>query len=177
MYGFETTALPPPARRLAQALAAGLLPEPVPVPGAPLRVDEVAFAVMTLAGWRCVGQRECTYERRAVLVGGPLLATACAVASAIGNRGRRHRKQREAFPQWRPLGALRVVVTDSRLLIWHAGTWWSVWVSTIASMTFDAQAGYADLVFACDPPYRLAGPEIDHLVVFLLWRREILCGE
>lgn len=172
MYGFETTALTPHARRLAQTLAAGLVPEPVPVPGAPLHDDEHAFAVVTLDGWRYVGQPDCAYAQRAVLVGGPALLTACAVASALGNRHRRNAAQRAAAPEWRPLGALTVVVTGERLLVWHQGWWWSVWLSTITGITVDAKAGALDVVFDHDPPYRLVGPEAEQVAVYLAWKRD-----
>ena len=171
MHGFETTALTPPARRLTQALADGVVPEPVPVLDAPLQVDEHAFAVVTLDGWRYVGQPDCAYERRAVLVGRPALLTACAVASALGNWRRRNAAQRAAAPQWRPLGVLRVVVTGERLLVWHECSWWSVWLSTITGMTIDAQTGALDLFFVDDPPYRLAGPGAEQVAAYLAWKR------
>jgi hypothetical protein len=177
MYGFESTAITPQAHRLAQALADRVGPESVPVLGAPLRDDEHALAVLTLDGWRYVGQADCAYERRAVLVGGPALLTACALASAIGNRRRRNAAQRAAAPQWRPLGALRVVATSERLLVWHQGSWWSVWLSTITDMTVDARAGALVLCFVDDAPYRFAGPGADHLAVFVAWRRENLAGK
>jgi hypothetical protein len=63
-----------------------------------------------------------------------------------------------------------VIVTAERLLIWHGEAWWSVWLSTITRVDWDGTADVMDLSFDAYPPYRLAGPKVELVAVFLSWR-------
>ena len=162
--------LTPAARRLGEALAAGAVLRPRAMDDVPLSEGELGYADVRLDGWRYFALHEPVYERRTVLVGGPYLMAAGALASAIGNRRRRQAAERASEPQWRPLGGLRVIVTAERLLICHDEAWWSVWLSTITRVDCDVRAGVMDLFFDADPPYRLMGPHVELLEVFLRWR-------
>ena len=72
-----------------------------------------------------------------------------------------------AVPQWRPLGPLRVLATDRRLLVWHDAAWASVWYHAIREARPDVDAGRLDLTFDDDPPYCLAGSWIPYLTVIV----------
>jgi hypothetical protein len=82
---------------------------------------------------------------------------------------RRARREAEALaaPQWRPLGALRILATDRRLLVWHANGWASVWYDAIRELHPDLEAGRLDMTFENDPPYCLAGPWVPYLTVIV----------
>lgn len=155
------------AQRLADALASDGWLEPRPVHDAPLGPGEVAYADLSADGWRYFGLDSVAYERRALLVGGPCLMAITAFITAMGNWRRRQAAERAAAPQWRPLGHLRVVVTSDRLLVWHAGGWWSVWFSSIAAVRSDPARWTLDLLFDADAPYRLIGVEMPCLAVVL----------
>lgn len=155
------------AARLAQALANGGRLEERVVQGAPLGVGEVAYGDLTATGWRYFGLGHALYEKRTILVGGPLLMMATGLASAIGNRNARLAAEAAAAPQWRPLGSLRIVLSSERLLVWHGQAWWSVWLSGITDVRPYPEHQTIDLFFASDPPYRLVGPDVVPLGVVL----------
>jgi hypothetical protein len=80
---------------------------------------------------------------------------------------RRARREAEALaaPQWRPLGAVRILATDRRLLVWHDSAWASVWYDAIRELRPDLETGRLDMTFENDPPYCLAGPWVPYLTV------------
>jgi hypothetical protein len=162
--------LTPAARRLGEALAEGAVLRPRAMDDVPLSEGELGYADVRLDGWRYLALHEPVYERRTVLVGGPCLMAAGALASAVGNRRRRQAAKRASGPEWWPLGCLRVVVTGERLLIWHGEAWWSVWLSTVTRVDCDVVAGVMDLCFDADSPYRLVGPQVELVAVFVSWR-------
>lgn len=160
------------AARLADALERGGWLEPREIIGLGLRGAEVAYADLHASGWRYTGSDEFEYERRALLLGGPLLMAVTAGMSLIGNRRRRREAADSAAPQWRALGPLRVVVTSQRLLVWHYTAWWSVWHAGIARADYSPAARQLDLCFIDDIPYRFGGPHTPVLAVMVdhLWR-------
>jgi hypothetical protein len=115
--------------------------------------DEIVYAEFDALGWRLTGV-DVEYKRRMLCFGGPLLMACSALCSAIGNRRRRREAERLSAPLWRPLGPLRVAVTLRRLLVWHAGAWWSVWFDSVAGAQL-VSADQLDLFFRGDAPYRL----------------------
>lgn len=119
------------------------------------------LADLELTGFRYHALCHVPYERRTLLVGGPILFAASATASAVGNRRRRAAAERLAAPQWRCLGPLRVLVTCDRLLVWHEGSWASVWFASVVDIEHDPANGTLDLYFADDPPYRFVGQASD----------------
>lgn len=139
---------------LATVLDSGGWLRPINVPDLLLPDGEDAYADFWATGWRHEAA-VVPYERRTVVVGGPLMALATWTASALGNRRRRASAEAASAAQWRPLGQIRVVVTSSRLLVLHGGAWWSVWYSEVlyAQETSDGRA--VDVFFRADSPYRL----------------------
>ena len=73
---------------------------------------------MTLHGWR-YESAEVPYDRKTLMVGGPLLFLLCGAVSALRNRSVRRAAEAHAAPQWRPLGPLTILPTADRLLVWH----------------------------------------------------------
>ncbi|HTN99817.1 MAG TPA: hypothetical protein VL068_04000, partial [Microthrixaceae bacterium] len=109
---------------------------------------------------------ELTYESpRAIGIGGPLVFGIVAASSAAARRRVRREAEALAAPQWRPLGELRVLATDRRLLVWHEEAWASVWYDAIRELRPDLDAGRLDMTFDNDPPYCLAGPWVAYLTV------------
>lgn len=118
------------------------------LPGETARLQVDAF------GWRWE-PADVTYDRRLVLLGGPVGMALTGIVSAVSSRRARERAERGAAPAWRPLGSLPVIATDQRLLVWHQDSWWSVWYSAIAGTSLDPTGTQVDLCFVADPPYRL----------------------
>ena len=170
--GSTTYGVPPPfdeaqaARQLARALDNGGWLHPIVVEDAPLEDGELAYADASAFGWRFHAV-EVPYEHRTVMVGGPLLFAATAIVSWASNRRRRREAERQAMPQWRALGQIRVVVSSSRLLVLHNGGWYPVWYPAIAEVRATPDSGILDLTFVADPPYRLAGSGICSLAPFI----------
>lgn len=156
------------ARRVAESLAHGAQLEPLSIEGLPLAPDERAYAEVDVGAWRWLSH-EILYERRSMLVSGPVLTAVSALASAAGNRRRRLAAERAASSQWRPLGIVRVVATDRRLIVWHEGDWWSVSFDTVVAWQVDPDACALVLSLKEGAPYRLAGPSVPLLVVVLAW--------
>jgi len=98
--------------------------------GVPLLDGEAAYAEIDAEASRWLAQ-DAIYERRSLLLGGPIVMTATALASCAANRRRRSAAERAAAPQWRPLGLVRVVASDLRLLVYHEDAWWSVWYDAV----------------------------------------------
>lgn len=155
------------ASRLADALEHGGWLELRTIHDLVLTDHETVYAELHATGWRYVGFDECEYERRALLIGGPFLMAITAGMSMIANRRRRRDAERHAAPQWRPLGDLRVGVTSCRLLVWHNGTWWSVWYAGITEVSCSPAGAHLDLSFADDHPYRFTGPQVPVLAVLV----------
>lgn len=156
------------ARRLAAALDNGGWLRPITVEDAPLDPGEEAYADFLTHGWRYHAM-DVRYDQRTVMVGGPFLFAATALASCAANRRRRRAAERLAAPQWRPLGLLRVVVTSHRLLVLHGRVWWSVWFSAITGL--ESSKTEIDLTFRDDPPYRLSTLGAPMLEVVILGAR------
>lgn len=131
-------------------------------PGEALHGDVEAF------GWRYEAVDVAYETRRILAVGGPVMFAVTAAASLIGNRRAQAGAQRLAAPQWRPLGDLRILATNERLLVFHQGGWASVWYHAIRQ-AHPLTAGHRlELIFDADPPYALCGPSVPHLTSVLL---------
>ena len=132
-----------------------------------LDAGEVLHADLPAQGWRFHGADISYVAPHVVAIGGPLVIGLTAVGSALARRRARREAEALAAPQWRPLGALRILVTDRRLLVWHKGAWASVWYSVIRQFRPDLTAGRLDMAFESDPPYCLAGPWVPYLTVIV----------
>lgn len=138
-----------------------------PVDPAVFLAGEVIRGEVEAFGWRFQAV-EVAYEARRVLaVGGPVMFAVTAGASLVGNHRARAAARRWAAPQWRPLGPLRIWVTDERLVVLRQGAWASVWYQAICQVH---PVGWdrLDLAFDDDPPYALAGPGVGPLTGVLL---------
>lgn len=163
---------------LASVLDNGGWLRPINVADLLLPDGEDTYADFWATGWRYEAA-VVPYERRTLVVGGPLMALATWTASALGNRRRRASAEAESVPQWRPLGQIRVVVTSSRLLVLHAGAWWSVWYSEIVDVRAAPGGASARFGFRADPPYRLDGlgvSDLEQVIRYLTGDRRP-CGE
>lgn len=125
---------------------AGLL-----LPGERVLTDPVAAN-----GWR-FESTQVAYERKTLLVGGPLLFALTGLGSAIRNRNARRAAEAQATAQWRPLGALVVVSSTARLLVLHQQRWSSVWLNAVTRVGCDSACTHLWLEFEDDPPYCLSG--------------------
>ncbi len=139
---------------LAAVLANGGWLRPITVPDLVLPAGEEAYADLWASGWRFEAA-VVPYERRTIVVGGPMMALATGLASITGNRRRQREAEAASAPQWRPLGTIRVVVTSHRLLVLHAGAWWSVCYSEVVGVELTVDGRSVNLMFRVDPPYRL----------------------
>ncbi len=118
------------------------------------RSDEHALASVAVHGWR-FEPVDVTYERRTLLIGGPIGFAVSGLVSMSGNRRARRAAECLAAAQWRPLGQLEIIATNDRLLVLHGGAWWSVWYSAIE----DARhvGARLELRFSTEAPYLLVG--------------------
>lgn len=132
-----------------------------------LDAGEVLHADLLAQGWRFHGADVSYVAPRVVAIGGPLMFGLTAAGSAVAHRRARREAEALAAPQWRPLGALRILVTDRRLLVWHKGARASVWYSVIREFRPDLATGRLDMTFESDPPYCIAGPWVPYLTVIL----------
>ncbi|MGH9030487.1 MAG: hypothetical protein ACRDZV_00015 [Acidimicrobiia bacterium] len=114
-------------------------------------------------GWRYHGLDDVVYERRTLLLGGPIVMPITAIASALGNRRRRQEAERVAAPQWRPLGPLVVEVRCDRLLVSRGDEPGTVWLASVTDLRADAESQTVDLYFEADPPFRFQGPDSTRL--------------
>lgn len=128
-----------------------------PVPGSDgllLPGERILTDAVPVHGWR-FEQAEVIYERKTLMLGGPLLFVLTGIASALRNRSARKTAEAQAAPQWRPLGPLTVLATTDRLLVRYQDAWWSVWYSAITHTTCDGQQ--LQLQFLDAAPYLMAG--------------------
>lgn len=132
-----------------------------------LDAGEVLHADVAAEGWRYCAADVTYTEPHVVAIGGPLMFGLVAAGSAVARRRARREAEALAAPQWRPLGALRILATDRRLLVWHEGAWASVWYNAIRELRPDLEAGRLDMTFENDPPYCLAGPWVPYLTVIV----------
>lgn len=153
---------------LAEALSRGAHFEPLHVPGLPLCPGEDAYAEVDVEVWRWLAA-EAVYERRSVMLGGPALMAATALACAAVNRRRRLDAERAARPQWRALGVVRAVVTDRRLILRHEGSWWSVPFEDVRTWDVEAAGRSLTLTLHEGAPYHFAGDGAPLLSLVILW--------
>ncbi|MFZ1489691.1 MAG: hypothetical protein WAS51_07100 [Ilumatobacteraceae bacterium] len=150
------------ANRVVEGDGLPSIPSPVLLNG-----GEVLHGDLTAEGWRFHGV-DVTYEApRAVAIGGPLMFGLVAAGSAAARGRARREAEALAAPQWRPLGVLRILAIDRRLLVWHEGAWVSVWYHAIRELHPDLEAARLNLTFDDDPPYCLAGPWVPYLTVIV----------
>lgn len=132
-----------------------------------LDYGELLHSDLTADGWRFHAADVTYASPHAVAIGGPLMFGIAAASSAA----RRHRVRREAealaAPQWRPLGGLRILATDRRLLVWHEDAWSSVWYHAVRELRPSLDVSRLDMTFDNDPPYCLAGPWVPYLTVIV----------
>ena len=154
------------AVRLTEDLAVGgslpVMPSPVL-----LGLEEVLHADLTAHGWRFHGVDVVYEEPRVIGIGGPIMFAVTAAAAASARRRAKAEAERLAAPQWRPLGYLRILATDRRLLVLYEGAWASVWYAGIRQMHPVVHEQRLQLIFEDDSPYALAGPWVPYLTVVL----------
>ena len=126
---------------------------------------ELLHADLWAHGWRYQALDVGYQAPRLVAFGGPMVLGLAALVSAAARRRARREAESCAVPQWRPLGMLRVLATNRRLLVWHDGVWASVWLNSILELHPMLDAGRLDLTFEGDPAYCLAGPWVPYLAV------------
>lgn len=132
-----------------------------------LDAGEVLHADVAAEGWRYHAADVTYTEPRVVAIGGPLMFGLVAAGSAVARRRARREAEALAAPQWRPLGALRILATDRRLLVSHEGAWASVWYDAIRELRPDLEAGRLDVTLENDPPYCVAGRWVPYLTVII----------
>ncbi len=132
-----------------------------------LDLDEVLHADLTAHGWRFHGVDVVYEEPHVIGIGGPILFAVTAAAAASARRRARAEAERLAAPQWRPLGFLRILATDRRLLVLYQGSWASVWYAGIRQVHPAVHEQRVQLIFEEDSPYALAGPWVPYLTVVL----------
>jgi len=154
------------AERLAEGMSLG---EPLPVLSSPVLLEwgEVLHASGHATGWRYQAFDVSYEQRRALVIGGPLLAGITAAVTAGANRRARQEAERRAVPQWHPLGQLQLLATNYRLLVLHDGTWASVWYDAIRQVRPAMAEGRVELIFEDDAPYELVGSWVPYLTVVL----------
>lgn len=150
------------ANRVADGGGLPSIPSPVL-----LDAGEVLHGDLSAQGWRFHGADVAYAAPHAVATGGPLMFGLVAAGSATARRRARREAEVLAAPQWRPLGTLRILATDRRLLVWHEGAWASVWYHAVREFHPDLEAARLDLTFDDDPPYCLAGPWVPLLAVIV----------
>jgi hypothetical protein len=160
--GSEWSAAVGLANRVAADGELPSLPSPVL-----LDAGEVLHGDLTAEGWRFHGADVSYAAPYAVAIGGPLMFGLVAAGSAAARRRARQEAEALAAPQWRPLGELRILATDRRLLVWHDGAWASVWYHAIRELRPDLDGARLDMTFDDDPPYCLAGPWVPLLTVII----------
>lgn len=132
-----------------------------------LDAGELVHADLPAQGWRYHAV-DVTYSvPQTVAIGGPLTVALAAATNAAARRRTRREAEFVAAPQWRPLGGLRILATNRRLLVWHDGAWASVWYNAIRELRPTLDVGRLDMTFEDDPPYSLAGPWVPYLSVVL----------
>lgn len=132
-----------------------------------LDADEVLHADLPAQGWRFHAVDVTYATPRAMAIGGPVMFGLVAGASAVARRRARCEAEALAAPQWRSLGALRILVTGRRLLVWYEESWASVWLDAIRELRPDLDAGRLDVTFQNDPPYCLSGPWVPYLTIIV----------
>ena len=154
------------AVRLADELTAG---RSLPVMASPVLLEpgEILHADLAAYGWRFHGVDVLYEEPHVIGIGGPIFFAVTAAAAASARRRARAEAERLAAPQWRPLGYLRILATDRRLLVLYQGAWASVWYAGIRQVHPAVYEQRLQLVFEDDSPYALAGPWVPYLTVVL----------
>lgn len=157
------------AVELAEQVASG---GPLPGLASTVLLDpgEVLHADVGAFGWRFQAIDVFYEEPRILAFGGPVLFAAASIGAASARRRARAEAERLAAPQWRSLGELRVLATDTRLLVWFEGAWASVWYDGIRELHPDLEQHRVTMLFDDDPPYALAGPWVPYLTVIVTAR-------
>lgn len=132
-----------------------------------LDAGELLHADLQARGWRYHAVDVAYEAPHAFAIGGPLLLGLVTTGGAVARRRARRAAEAVAAPQWRPLGVIRILATDRRLLVWHENAWASVWYGVIREFRPDLEAGRLDLTFDNDPPYCLAGRWVPYLTVIV----------
>lgn len=154
------------AERLADEIAAGgSLPELVSA--VLLEVGEVLHATLDVEAWRYLALDVTYPQTRGFIIGGPIMLGIGAAAKAAANRRARAEAERLAAPQWRSLGDVQMLATSHRLLVFHEGTWASVWYNAIRQIRPALAQDRFELYFENDPPYLLQGPSVPYLAVVI----------
>lgn len=132
-----------------------------------LENGEVLHASVDALAWRYLALDVAYQQHRGFAIGGLLTFGVTAAATGAANRRARGEAERQAAPQWRPLGQVPVLVTSHRLLVLHEGAWASVWYEAICQLRPALGDDRLELFFEDDPPYLLQGPSVPYLAVVL----------
>lgn len=132
-----------------------------------LDADELLHANLPADGWRYDAADVNYVEPHAAAIGGPFVFGLVAAASAVTRRRAHKQAEALAVPEWRPLGPVRILATDRRLIVWYDGAWASVWYDAIRELRPALEVARLDLTFENDPPYAVAGPWVPYLTVVI----------
>lgn len=154
------------AARLADAVASG---DRLPELSSPVSLEpgETLHAGVDLDGWRHQGLDVPYEQHRGFVAGGLLMSGVTAAATVAANRRARLEAERLAAPQWRALGHVPVLATSHRLIVFHEGSWASVWYEAICQIRPALGEGRLELIFEDDPAYALQGQWVPYLAVVL----------
>ena len=126
---------------------------------------EHIHAEITADAWRYLAL-DVPYDRRTILLGGPVGFLCSGIASIVGNHRARRTAEAVAALQWRYLGHLPLVVTSQRVLVNHGCAWWPIGRDSIE--TCEWREDEVVLSFRDDAPYAFCGPEASVIPAALL---------
>jgi hypothetical protein len=163
------------ARRLAAHLAGGGFPLPQ---GCSIRLDagEHGYGETAAGLWQYWGRDTYWYNRYGVHPDGGIAAL--FVTNARNDAAER-RARAEAAPQWRYLGPVPVIVTNTRLLARQEGQWISWTYQAVREIIPDPDALVVDLYLEGTVPARFSGtsaPWLSVLLVYLLYGQILTLG-
>lgn len=157
------------ARQLASHLRSGGALVPIRS-GMRLQSGESEFTQTQAACSRYFALGDSSYTRSTFLGLGSFGALAfTALGSAAWNSHKRRKAERQAAPQWRPIGQVGVTVTSQRILMLQEMTWESIRFPQILQLSPLVEKYQLDILFEGAPAVRLVGPSVPFISVLLFF--------
>lgn len=156
------------AWQLFAYLAAGGVPYSIPTS---LRLDGPVFmdVVVQVGIFRPEEVQYKRYNHRVDISGAPLLSLGMSALNRGRTSASRRRAIRQATPQWRTLGSLRIVVTNCSTWWQEMGGWSAVPHDAVTEMHVDPHAETAVMSSRSMEPLRLAGPAAAHAGILIAY--------